>query len=176
MFDTYIRVPSLLGGGKTTLLNALAGYTSISQGSIQVRGKKINKRIRRRISYVLQSDIFFANLTLRETLIVSVLPSSHARPPPPTHIHAHTYTCTCTPTHTHTHTHTHVHMYMHPPTHTYTHTTHTLARCTRIYSVLIFLFCILLISQYSALLRLPSEMGLKNKISKVSCLQLVLGG
>ena len=65
---------NFLGGGKTTLLNALAGYTPISQGSIQVRGKKINKRVRRRISYVLQSDIFFANLTLRETLIVSVLP------------------------------------------------------------------------------------------------------
>ena len=125
MFDTYIRVPSLLGGGKTTLLNALAGYTSISQGSIQVRGKKINKRIRRRISYVLQSDIFFANLTLRETLIVSVLPSSHARPPPPPHTYTHTRTHVHAPPHTRTHTHTHTYTCTCTPPHTHTHTQHT---------------------------------------------------
>ena len=58
------------GGGKTTLLNALAGYMPTSAGTILVRGHKINKTIRRRISYVLQSDLFFENLTLRETLLV----------------------------------------------------------------------------------------------------------
>ena len=58
------------GGGKTTLLSALAGHVPTSAGTILVRGHKINKMIRRRISYVLQSDLFFENLTLRETLLV----------------------------------------------------------------------------------------------------------
>ena len=58
------------GGGKTTLLSALAGHVPTSKGTILVRGHKINKMIRRRISYVLQSDLFFENLTLRETLLV----------------------------------------------------------------------------------------------------------
>lgn len=60
------------GAGKTTLLNTLAGYTTPASGRITVNQRKLNKKTKRKISYVLQADIFFPNLTLRETLRVSV--------------------------------------------------------------------------------------------------------
>ena len=58
------------GSGKTTLLNALGGYRALSSGSIRLDGQKMSKRVKRNVSYVLQEDIFFPNLTLRETLRV----------------------------------------------------------------------------------------------------------
>ena len=59
-----------IGSGKTTLLNCLAGYTELGSGSTTLHGRKMSKRVRRQVSYVLQADIFFPNLTLRETLRV----------------------------------------------------------------------------------------------------------
>ncbi|XP_061166801.1 uncharacterized protein LOC133175708 [Saccostrea echinata] len=56
------------GAGKTTLLNALAGRTPITSGTITLDQQHIGKQHRRKICYVLQQDIFFPNLTLRETL------------------------------------------------------------------------------------------------------------
>jgi len=38
-------------------------------------GQKMDKSLRRKICYVLQQDIFFPNMTLKETLHVSVLGS-----------------------------------------------------------------------------------------------------
>lgn len=61
------------GSGKTTLLNALGGYRALSSGSIRLDGQKMSKRVKRNVSYVLQEDIFFPNLTLRETLRYSAL-------------------------------------------------------------------------------------------------------
>lgn len=56
------------GAGKSTLLNTLAGRTPLSSGTISVNGHNITKDLRRKICYVLQQDIFFSSLTLKETL------------------------------------------------------------------------------------------------------------
>ncbi|KAJ6649433.1 ABC transporter G family member 14 [Pseudolycoriella hygida] len=56
------------GCGKTTLLDALSGQRPIDSGSIKLNKERLSKKWRRKICYVLQQDIFFAELTLRETL------------------------------------------------------------------------------------------------------------
>ncbi len=60
------------GSGKTTLLNTLAGQVKKSSGWMSLNGRKLTKKNRRKTSYVLQADIFFPNLTLRETITVSI--------------------------------------------------------------------------------------------------------
>ena len=55
-------------------MNTLAGQKSLASGSITMNGQKLTKKVKRKVSYVLQSDIFFPNLTLRETLRVSRRP------------------------------------------------------------------------------------------------------
>ncbi len=55
--------------GKTTLLNILARRVKTGvTGEVLVNGIKPTRRMRRVTAYVLQDDIFFSNLTVRETL------------------------------------------------------------------------------------------------------------
>lgn len=67
------------GAGKSTLLNMLAGRllpskTNKTSGSVLVNGEKRNfDRFRRLSAYVLQEDMFFPELTVRETVNLSAL-------------------------------------------------------------------------------------------------------
>ncbi|XP_013407500.1 ABC transporter G family member 14 isoform X2 [Lingula anatina] len=61
------------GSGKTTLLSTIAGRLARETGDVLLNGQPVDKRMRRKICYVLQSDIFFANLTLKETLVYTAL-------------------------------------------------------------------------------------------------------
>ncbi len=59
------------GAGKTTLLNTLMGRVQNYSGTITINQEPITKQHRRKMGYALQEDIFFPNLTLRQTLEVS---------------------------------------------------------------------------------------------------------
>jgi ABC-type multidrug transport system ATPase subunit len=58
------------GSGKTTLLNLLSGRSQfeVAAGHILFDQSPRNPRTKRQIGYVMQDDVFFANLTVRQTL------------------------------------------------------------------------------------------------------------
>jgi len=61
------------GSGKTTLLDCLSGQRDIDGGSVFLNREPLSKKWRRRIGYVLQEEIFFPQLTLRETVVYTAL-------------------------------------------------------------------------------------------------------
>lgn len=63
------------GAGKTTLMNTLNGRMPFT-GSVQVGKMPLNKDLKRKMCYVLQQEVFFGNLTLQETLQVTVIQDS----------------------------------------------------------------------------------------------------
>lgn len=72
-----------VGSGKTTLLNTLAGraLTGVS-GRILINGIRFKKSMKRKLAYVLQEDLFFDNLTVKEQLTYTALlrlPSHYTR-------------------------------------------------------------------------------------------------
>ncbi|EDV23812.1 uncharacterized protein TRIADDRAFT_57389 [Trichoplax adhaerens] len=56
------------GAGKTTLLKLLSHRVKADNGRIEINDRRLTRRLARRISYVLQEDVFFQNSTLKETL------------------------------------------------------------------------------------------------------------
>lgn len=57
------------GSGKTTLLNVLGGRALANlSGDVMINNVKYRKSMRRTIAYVLQEDIFYTNLTVRQQL------------------------------------------------------------------------------------------------------------
>ena len=90
MYDMHI------GSGKTTLLNAIAGYIPTSKGNVFVDGVdlSVDSTARKNMSYVMQNELFFEDLTLRETLVVGVERCTSARSwHGVLHAHAHTNAC-----------------------------------------------------------------------------------
>ncbi|XP_042439406.1 ABC transporter G family member 22-like [Zingiber officinale] len=63
------------GGGKTTLLNILSGRIKIKSdsGSITYNDQPYSKALKQRIGFVLQDDVVFTSLTVRETLTYAAL-------------------------------------------------------------------------------------------------------
>lgn len=62
------------GSGKTTLFDTLAGRTSMGiTGDIWINTQHYEKSTKRRLAYVLQQDIFFEELTVRQQLTYTAL-------------------------------------------------------------------------------------------------------
>ncbi|XP_037798403.1 ABC transporter G family member 21-like [Penaeus monodon] len=61
------------GSGKTSLLNTISGRLRPTSGTISIGGEALSKRHKRHICYVLQQDVFFTDLTLRQTLMYTAL-------------------------------------------------------------------------------------------------------
>ncbi|GLC39402.1 hypothetical protein PLESTM_000892900 [Pleodorina starrii] len=62
------------GGGKTSLLTLLGGRsTARLEGSVTFNGAKMSKPVKRKLGYVSQDDLLFAELTVYETLYFAAL-------------------------------------------------------------------------------------------------------
>ncbi|OQS00186.1 ATP-binding Cassette (ABC) Superfamily, partial [Thraustotheca clavata] len=56
------------GAGKSSLLDVISGRQRDFKGSVYVNGSKWNKSTNKKASYVMQDDIFYSTLTVREHL------------------------------------------------------------------------------------------------------------
>lgn len=65
------------GSGKTSLLDALSGRSAFEEGMLSVNGTEakeaVMKKLKRKIAYVKQADIFFGHLTVRDQLTYTAL-------------------------------------------------------------------------------------------------------
>ncbi|KAL4284919.1 hypothetical protein GQ457_16G021420 [Hibiscus cannabinus] len=61
------------GGGKTTLLNLLSGRVKFHSGTITYNNQPYSNSLRWRIGFVLQDDVAFPHLTVKETLTYAAL-------------------------------------------------------------------------------------------------------
>ncbi|KAB2603597.1 ABC transporter G family member 22-like [Pyrus ussuriensis x Pyrus communis] len=61
------------GGGKTTLLNLLSGRVKLKTGTITYNDQPYTKFLKRRIGFVMQDDLLFSHLTVKETLTYAAL-------------------------------------------------------------------------------------------------------
>ncbi|KAF0705805.1 hypothetical protein AaE_014373 [Aphanomyces astaci] len=57
------------GAGKSSMLDVIAGRNKDFTGSVTVNGHKWNKAMNRYASYVMQDDVFYATLTVKEHLM-----------------------------------------------------------------------------------------------------------
>ncbi|HEY9704889.1 MAG TPA: ATP-binding cassette domain-containing protein, partial [Allocoleopsis sp.] len=67
----FVVVAGVSGGGKSTLLNALNGFTPASSGKVLINGVDLYKNFnafRSEIGYVPQQDIIHKSLTVKQTL------------------------------------------------------------------------------------------------------------
>eukprot|EP00963_Diacronema_lutheri_P006163 scaffold524_cov357-Pavlova_lutheri.AAC.4 len=81
----FVGIMGPSGSGKTSLLNVLAGRVptgSIISGSIKLNGQDRHEKFRSMSTYVLQQEILFPSLTVRETMETAAflrLPRAYSR-------------------------------------------------------------------------------------------------
>ncbi|GLU07041.1 hypothetical protein SLE2022_240200 [Rubroshorea leprosula] len=61
------------GGGKTTLLNLLSGRVKFNSGTITYNDQPYTRSLKCRIGFVMQDDVAFPHLTVKETLTYAAL-------------------------------------------------------------------------------------------------------
>jgi len=65
------------GSGKTSILDVLSGRSAYDSGSITIDGElvtsKVMKKLKKKVAYVKQSDLFFGHLTVRDQLTYTAL-------------------------------------------------------------------------------------------------------
>ena len=64
----FIGLMGSTGSGKTTLLNLLSNRLRPTSGDILYDGYKLDIKYNRNVAYVMQDDILFPNLTVKQTL------------------------------------------------------------------------------------------------------------
>lgn len=74
------------GSGKTSMLDVLSGRSGYDGGTITLDGEvvtdKVMKKLKKRVAYVKQNDLFFGHLTVRDQLMYTAflrLPSAWSK-------------------------------------------------------------------------------------------------